>query len=299
MDHMNKNLPPLNWLKTFEVAARLLNFSAAGRELNMTQSAVSQQIRLLEHYLDDPLFKRQNRKVSLTNSGLAFLPVVQDAIERLQRGTADIFSPVGKGELVLEVNTAFAMIWLGPRLNSFCSRYPGLSLQIADTNWESEFNAVPSDLSIIHGKGDWPGVTAYPLFKPRLKPYCSKRLAKQLSDPVDLLSQPLIEVTGNRQGWLDWFEQSGVSGTESILRHKVDSVAMAVSMSEYGLGAFLSYEGFVSGSDVKYDLMAPFELSMDTDDNYFLVHPEGRPLSKSAAVFCEWLFEEIDLKITD
>lgn len=292
---MKSDLPPLNWLKTFEVAARLLNFSAAGRELNMTQSAVSQQIRLLEHHLGDPLFNRQHRRVTLTNSGMAYLPVVQSAIERLQRSTVDIFAPISKGQLVLEVNMAFAWGWLAPRLNGFCSRYPGLGVQLYHSNWERDWGSQGIDIAIRHGDGDWPGYVTRPLLRPQLKPYCGSQLARLIQEPVDLLSLPLIEVIGTRRSWKDWFECAGIADPGTVLKHKVDSVAMAIQMAQSGLGVFLGYEDFIAATRFNNYLAAPFDISVETPDNYYLIYSDSRPLTKSAAVFEEWFLQEMQL----
>ena len=293
---MKTDLPPLNWLKTFEAAARLLNFSAAGRELHLTQSAVSQQIGALEHQLGEPLFHRSAQRVSLTDSGRAYLPVVQDAIGALQRSTSEIFSPAGKGQLVLKVNITFATLWLTPRLQRFCAQYPELTVQMVHANWESEFINSVADLTILHGRGQWSGVRAQPLFAPQLKPYCAPELARTLREPGDLLAVPLVEIIGNRQGWQDWFASAGVDNAGARpLRHKVDSLALAVPMAEAGLGAFLSYEGLIANPHKARNLQPPFDLGVATEENYYLTCPEGRPLSKSAALFCAWLFEELGL----
>ncbi|MFT6917028.1 MAG: LysR family glycine cleavage system transcriptional activator [Motiliproteus sp.] len=292
-------LPPLNWLKTFEAAARLLNFSAAGRELHLTQSAVSQQVKLLEHHLGESLFIREHRKVYLTNSGLAYLPVVQNAVSNLQRSTAEIFSPLGKGRLVIEVNIAFSMLWLSPRLSRFCEKYPGLKLQLVHANWDNEFNRSPADITIMHGRGDWSGMTLQPLFTPELKPYCSPELASQLNAPGDLLALPLIEVLGNRQGWREWFQQACVNMDDvDTLYHQTDSLAAGISMAEAGLGVFLCYPGFFRGPSDSRKLRSPFDIALETEDNYYLSYPEGRPLSKSAAVFNEWLLSELGLDLS-
>jgi LysR family glycine cleavage system transcriptional activator len=293
---MNKrtDLPPLNWLKTFEAAARLLNFSAAGRELHLTQSAVSQQIRLLEHHLGEPLFTREHRTVYLTNSGLAYLPVVQSAISNLQRNTSEIFSPLGKGRLVIEVSIAFSIMWLSPKLSRFCAKYPELKLQLVHANWDNEFNRSPADITIMHGNGDWPGMQLHPLFTPKLKPYCSPKLADQLSEPSDLLSLPLLEVLGTRQGWQEWFQQAGVkTDNADILYHKTDNLAAGMSMGEAGLGVFLGYPDFFKGQLSSQKLIAPFDICLETEDNYYLTYPKGKPLSKSATVFNEWLLDEL------
>ncbi|WP_201556418.1 LysR substrate-binding domain-containing protein [Psychrobacter sp. 72-O-c] len=295
---MNKraDLPPLNWLKTFEAAARLLNFSAAGRELYLTQSAVSQQIRLLEHHLGEPLFVREHRTVYLTNSGMAYLPVVQSAISNLQRHTSDIFSPLGKGRLVIEVNIAFSIMWLSPRLSRFCAQYPGLKLQLVHANWDNEFNRSPADITIIHGNGDWSGMQLHPLFTPELTPYCAPKLAHQLSDPSDLLCLPLLEVLGNRQGWQGWFQQAAIdTANADILYHKIDNLAAGMSMVASGLGVFLSYPDFFTDQSDSQELLAPFDICLKTEENYYLAYPKGMPLSKSATVFKEWVLSELGL----
>ncbi len=292
--YVKTDLPPMNWLKTFEAAARLLNFSAAARELHMTQSAVSQQIRLLEHHLDDDLFIRKNRKVRLTNSGKAYLPVVQGAISHLKRNTAEIFSPVGKGRLVLEVSYAFSSLWLASNLHKFCANYPGIGLQLIHSNWDSDFFRDTPDLAIINGNGEWPGLTLQPLLIPELKPYCSPHVARLLNDPIDLLSLPLLDVVGINTGWPQWFEAVGINpDSTNVLYHKMDNALTAMLMAESGLGVTLGYPEFFADQYIKHKLQAPFEASVQTRDNYFLAYPEGKPLSKSAMLFSEWLIQEL------
>jgi LysR family glycine cleavage system transcriptional activator len=152
---MSNKLPPLNWLRTFEVAARELNFIVAARELNMTQSAVSQQVRLLEDYLNEPLFNRTARQITLTKRGRAYLPVAQSTLRELQRGTTNIFSPLKDDGVTIEVNTAFSILWLAPRLQFFIAQYPNLTLRVINANWDSEFAAGSAELSLRHGTGDW------------------------------------------------------------------------------------------------------------------------------------------------
>lgn len=296
---MKSDLPPLNWVKTFEAAARLLNFSAAARELHMTQSAVSQHIKLLENHLGDELFVRNHRKVSLTNSGLAYLPVVQSLLTNLQRKTSDIFSPVGKGRLVIVVNYAFSSLWLSHNLYKFCARYPGIGLQIIHANWDTDFFDGAHDIAIINGHGDWPGLSLDPLIRTQVKPYCSGKNAKLITQPKDLCSLPLIEVVGTHHSWVGWFEEAGVSleGVE-LSYHKVDTLLSAALMAESGLGAMLGYPNLLRTQFFKQELIAPIDIELGTQDNYFLASPQGKPLSKSATVFRKWLLEEMSNLVT-
>ena len=294
MDKMKTDLPPMNWVKTFEVAARLLNFSAAARELNMTQSAVSQQIKLLEHHLGEPLFIRKHRKVSLTNSGLAYLPVVQSILNNLQRKTADIFSPIGKGRLVLNVNYAFSALWLSHHIHKFCARYPGIRLQLIHSNWEREFSESRYDLSIMNGNGRWPGLSLEPLLQAEVEAFCSPDVADLIDTPKDLLSLPLIDIMGSSHSWSQWFEKVGIDMDDSkVVCHKVDTLAAASQMVKCGLGVMLIYPDFIAQDVLNKELTSPLKMTLPTEDNYFLAFPEGKPLSKSAMVFRDWLLEEL------
>ncbi|REG85043.1 LysR substrate-binding domain-containing protein [Marinomonas pollencensis] len=294
MGKMKTDLPPMNWVRTFEVAARLLNFSAAARELNMTQSAVSQQIKLLEHHLGEPLFVRKHKKVSLTNSGLAYLPVVQGILNNLQRKTADIFSPVGEGRLVLNVNYAFSSLWLSQHINTFCARYPGIRLQLIHSNWEREFSESRYDLSIMNGNGRWPGLSLEPLLKAEVKAFCSPQVAHLVHTPKDFLALPLIDIMGSSHSWSLWFERMGVDMSDAnVICHKVDTLAAAYQMVKCGLGVMLAYPDFIAQEEPDKRLIAPIEEALPSEDNYFLAFPEGKPLSKSAMVFRDWLFTEL------
>jgi LysR family glycine cleavage system transcriptional activator len=114
-----KALPPLNWLRTFEVSARCLNFTKAAQELHLTQGAVSQQIRLLERHLGVALFKRLPRGLQLTDEGLSYLPVVQDSISRLAAGTSELFSQDQRTPVKIRGSLSFFVHWLAPRLPAF------------------------------------------------------------------------------------------------------------------------------------------------------------------------------------
>ena len=79
---MSRRLPPLNWLRTFEAAARHLSFTAAARELHLTQAAVSQHVKLLEQHLGQRLFARLARSVRLTTAGAAYHPRLAALLDR-------------------------------------------------------------------------------------------------------------------------------------------------------------------------------------------------------------------------
>ena len=101
-------LPSLNGLRAFEAAARLLSFTRAADELNVTQTAISHQIRRLEEQLGVRLFVRRNRALGLTREAQAYLPSVRTAFEDLRRATARLQRPERDGLLTVSTTASLA-----------------------------------------------------------------------------------------------------------------------------------------------------------------------------------------------
>lgn len=292
---MNLGALQLNWLRTFEAAARLENFSNAASELNMTQSAVSQQIRLLEEHLKHTLFHRKARNISLTYEGIQFLPVVQNALQSIQQGASNIFAGKQQVELHLEVNIAFAWQWLSTNLDDFCQSYPGINLNIVHTNWAHQFNDHGVDLAIRHGNGDFSGWQSKPILKPELRPYCAPQLKHVLKDPLDLLSSTLIEIMGTREGWSHWLESVGVPDT-NVRQHRVDNIATAMYMARSGVGVFLCYPDMIRIYQQGDFLVDAFPQTIPTQDNIHLCYPDKDEISPQLEAFLSWIMNK--LKIT-
>ena len=120
MKTCRKPLPPLNALKAFEAAARLRNLTRAAEELHVTQGAVSQQVKLLEDYLDTQLFVRKPRKLELTDAARAYLPVLTELFNRLQASTHQLFDTDHRALLNVKCGSSFMQRWLMPRLANNC-----------------------------------------------------------------------------------------------------------------------------------------------------------------------------------
>lgn len=279
----------LNWLRTFEAAARLLSFSLAGEELHLSQSAVSQQIKLLEHKLGKDLFLRQTRSVQLTTEGRALLDVVREGLQRLNSGMNSIFSSSADGVLELHVNNTFGELWLAPRIGRFIAHRPQLSVRMLQTNWDLEYQAANTELEIRYGNGNWPGFETRSLLPHTLRPYCSITHANRLHHAEGFAHMPLIDVLGTPNGWLDWKRAYHPEAAERPARIHVDSYAIAASMAIEGIGACLLYDDFVSGSRLEPFLVCPFDAPLSCDAGYYLTWRSDKPLSAAATEFCAWL----------
>ena len=133
---MNKlfPMPPVNALRTLDVAARELSFTRAAAQLHITQSAVSHQIRHIESLWGFALFERRNRKVTLTLEAQSIVPVVRDFFEKLDRTLMELSAREAKGPLRVSLLQSFAFKWLVPRLGRFNQAQPDIDVWISSTD---------------------------------------------------------------------------------------------------------------------------------------------------------------------
>ena len=283
----------LNWLRTFESVGRHLSFSAAAIELNMSQSAVSQQIKLLEHKLGKALFLRQTRSIQLTVSGRAYLAVVREGLWHMHQGMNNIFSSVAQGVLELSVNNSFAQLWLAPRMERFAELYPQISLRMYGVNWEADAPPSSAELEIRYGAGNWQQYDIQKLLSTELKPYCSLDVAAKFRSAGGLLSLPLIDVLGTPNGWSDWLASYPQGEAENYQRFYVDSYAIAASMAIENAGVCLLNEELVEKSRLRGQLVSPLDQSIECLSGFYLLKPHNKPLSGAAQAFCTWLESEL------
>ena len=145
-------LPPMNALRSFEVAGRRLSFRAASEELGVTQGAVAQQVRLLEDHLGQVLFTRLARGVSLTGRGAAYHTEVSRAFDILREATGQLNDV--DGSVTISVTPTFATKLLIPRLSSLNAMLPGVGIRTSRLSRLRTLNGIRS-ISLC-GKLDLP-----------------------------------------------------------------------------------------------------------------------------------------------
>jgi LysR family transcriptional regulator, glycine cleavage system transcriptional activator len=285
------DLPPLPWLRAFEVSARHLSFTSAARELALSQAAVSKQIKLLELKLGEPLFHRLPRSLGLTKAGKAFLPKVQDAFERLAAGAGEVFGPRRPDVLAIRCAIGFAVNWLAPRLPDFMARNPGVALRLISSVWNEDGGSEAFDLDIRYGDGRWPGVTSERLTRESLRPVCSPALIEsgRLKTPSDLADHLLIHVLGYKEGWALWLKKAGAKHEAAVPGLQCDTSLMAFELAAQSAGVALGRTSMI-GPDLKSGrLAAPFALAVPVDEGFYLVSGQARENGAHAAAFREWV----------
>ena len=282
-----RSLPPILWLQAFEAAARTLSFTRAGRELGVTQSAVSQRIRLLEDRLGQQLFARHPRSLSLTPVGQAWLPSVQEGFARLLEGTAEVFGSHPEASVTLRATPVMQQTWLAPRLLDFHRCHPDIVVHVVSAIWREDFAVEGADIEIRYGPGDWEGVERLSLGQEAMLPVCSPALARRLRTPKDLAGETLLHAPGFAVGWSAWLEEAGVARLDRhCLALSCDSQIMTLALAAQGGGVALIHQGLLGERD---DLVAPFDLPAATDERFWLVRPMKRERRPEAMLLWEWL----------
>ncbi|MGM0982214.1 MAG: LysR family transcriptional regulator [Pseudomonadota bacterium] len=285
-------LPPLLWLQAFEAAARTLSFTAAGRELGVTQAAISQRIRLLEDRLGQKLFVRHPRSLTLTPAGQAWLPSILDGFARIGEGTREVFGSTPTRSVTLRTTPVIQQHWLASRLLTFHCVHPAIAVRLVSAIWSDEFGPEGADIEIRYGHAGWSGMEALSLGEESLLPVCAPAVARGIEVPTDLAGLTLLHTAGFAVGWSSWLEQAGVTGIEEQCPALTcDNQAMTLALASQGGGVALVHRRLFEDRD---DLVMPFDLSVPTDEKFWLVRPERSQRQDEALLLWFWLCREVD-----
>src|SRR6201747_3097763 len=297
---MTARLPSLNGLRAFEAAARHLSFTNAANELNVTQTAISHQIRRLEEELGLKLFVRQNRALALTTEAVGYLPGVRAAFNDLRLATDRLLRRDDDHVLTVSTLTSLAVKWLLPRLSSFQEAQPGLDVRITTSMGLVDFKSGDVDPAIRYGRGRWPGLRADWLMADQLFPVCSPTLLagnKPLRCPEDLANHVLLHSTNNEDDWRLWLTAAGLP-TNLSKPHGVsfDLIFMVGQGAICGLGVAIGRTSYVQDDIAKGRLVVPFKITLPADAGFYLVSPEGSADSPKLAAFRQWLIASAQSK---
>ena len=285
---MTEQIPHLPWLRCFEACARRLNFTLAGKEIGLTQAAVSQQIGALEKTLGVALFRRERRGVELTAEGAAYLPHVQAAFATLSHSTQALFgAPRGK-EVSLIAPASFALLWLAPRLSGFAAGHPDLALVVSTMQTPADYAVAQADLEIRFGIGEWPGLAAHRITHERLTPICAHGLDPGRPGWQDL---PLLAVRGAREMWRDWFAMAGLRSTARPA-FVFDTFAIALEAAKAGAGVLLGSRPLIDAALARGEVIRLSDLELQSPNGHFLCLRAGEPPTPARQAVLNWFLRE-------
>jgi LysR family glycine cleavage system transcriptional activator len=298
---MTARLPSLNGLRAFEAAARHLSFTVAASELNVTQTAISHQIRRLEEELGLRLFIRQNRALALTPEARDYLPGVRAAFNDLRLATDRLLRKDDGHVLTVSTLASLAAKWLLPRLSIFQESHPGIDVRITTSTSLVDFRAGDVDAAIRYGRGNWAGVRSDWLMADEMFPVCSPALLegdKPLRCPEDLAHHTLLHSSGGYDDdWRLWLTAAGLPANISKQPGlSFDLILLTVQAAIDGSGVAMGRTSYVEADIAKGRLVVPFKIALPVDAGFYLVSPEAKADPPKLAAFRQWLKASVQNK---
>ncbi len=230
---MASGTPNLTWLRSFEAAARVLNFTLAAGELGLTPTAVSLHIKSLEAHLGEKLFVRNARHLTLSALGVAYFDAVGDSLSNIDRATERLFAPSERAVVTLRVPISTAALWLAPRMAAFAQDHPHIHLRVVSTIWEAAARDENIDIDIRYGAGHWPEYEAEQISTESVVLiHATGQVAPNLAD----LTTPVVHVLGLEDLWDRYVTAQGIAARDRVPAVSVDTTAVAISMVAAGAG---------------------------------------------------------------
>ncbi|MBL4918510.1 LysR substrate-binding domain-containing protein [Szabonella alba] len=300
MDHLRRLIPSMNSLVVFEAAGRLSSFTAAARELNMTQAAVSYAVSGLETALGLPLFRREHRRVALTEAGARFHADVTIGLSHIRRSALDLRQTAAGGHVTLSCSTAFAAYWMVPRMARLRQDLPHVDLRIQTADRDLDLAGAGIPLGIRGGNpDDWPHYTAAMLAPEEIYPVCSAGYLTRSPGPplaaADLLAQRLIhldEPFRTAATWRDWFASAGIDGRQMPKGLEINDYVLVVQSVIEGEGVALGWRHLIQRLVDRGVLVRLTGHVLVTGQAFHVVWPKDRPLAAPVAEVRDWLLAQ-------
>jgi LysR family glycine cleavage system transcriptional activator len=280
----------MNWLRSFEAAARHSSFAAAADELNLTPAAVSQQIKLLEETLEMKLFKRLPKGVELTDIGQAYAQPVRASFLDLQTATDGLFASKQKTTLRVRASISFGVLVLAPRLHEFRALHPEIDIVLSTTVWSDRMSDTTIDVDIRYGKGDWSEQDIWSLGEGQATLVCTPNDAARFQrDPSRLQDADIVPIIGSENDWSLMFQKLGLECQVPRPWMPVESSLLALEIIASGRGVAIVNTMFSKLHIKRGSLVEPFKHGFKVQNNFYTVANPDPKKRKKISIFHDWL----------
>ena len=278
-------------LMALDAAARTGSFSAAARELNLTQGAISRQIRALENQLDAELFKRVGKVVQLTETGKVYVQEIHSALQTIRNASLNVLTSPFSGMLNLAVLPTFGTRWLMPRFPSFLKEHPDIIVNFVTKVSPFDFQGENLYSAIHYGEPDWPNTTSTFLMGEKTIPVCSPNLLEQypIDNAKDMSMLPLLHLTSRPNAWEDWFALNNISIPQY---HGMffEQFSILIQAAVAGIGTALLPIFLIQSELDRGELVIIQDIPLQSSCSaYYLVTPIDKSEYAPVVVFRNWL----------
>lgn len=291
---MKRALPPFSAVRAFEAAARHLSFKSAAEELNVSQSAISHQIKALEEFLQQPLFRRCANAVTLTDTGNRYYHDVSLVLDQLDETTRNNRKQASRRSLHVRSTPAFAARWLLRNVNDFNTTHPEIELKVTTSIETTDFRADDVDLLVQYGQQGADGLSVEAFMTTSRIPVCSPELISKgppIVQPGDLLQHTLLrDMVGDE--WADWFKTAGVECRGRISGPIFEHCDLSLRAAEQGQGIALAYEALIERELANGTLVRLCNAKTRPNVVYSLACPQAWLDRTNISAFRSWLFKK-------
>ena len=286
--------PPLDQLDAFVIAARLGNLTRAAEAMNLTVSALSHRMRLLEERVGQQLLARGPRGVVLTPQGQRLFDMVAEPIDAIEHALRRLSARTGN-LLTLSLIPSMATAWLVPRLPGFLSRHPELGLSLQASTHVVDFEREPVDAALRLGAGKWAGVTAEFLFNEWITPVASPDFIARHGKPTlsGIPSLPLLGDPGGR--WREWFAEFGGAPPGRYVAAFDDTETLHQAAAQ-GLGIALARKTLAQPLIDSGRLVLLTRKRLKAEFAHYLVYPQRSLQHPGFQALRSWLLEQAGVK---
>lgn len=287
MNHLN-----LNWLRTFEAVARCSGFTAASKELGLTQTAVSLQIKALETKIGHDLFIRRAKSVELTDVAKAYLPSVRNSLETLSLSTNGLFGPDLKSTIVVRASMA-CTLWLASRLGEFQEQYPSIGIKLITSIWATPSDTQNVDINIVLAPNNHYNSHYEKLSDEFIVPVCGSDTAHSIKTAHDLLGVKPIHVLGFDDHWARYLSAFELNYEAKSVNLMADTAVAACELAAANLGVAIVIERFSTNAIKMGQKVAIVGARVPLGQSHFLERTETRKeIQAPTLAFEEWLRDQ-------
>jgi LysR family transcriptional regulator, glycine cleavage system transcriptional activator len=294
---MFNRLPPLQTLRAFEAAGRLLSMTLAAQELNVTQGAISRHIKTLEDDLGVVLFQRLTRRIVLTESGAELLLTVTRVLGELMREAERLRGDSGVARMTISTSVSFASKWLAHRLHRFKALHPELDVHLDVTDVNVDVQDGKADVAIRYGSGRYPRAQAERILEETVTPVCSaeyRELMGGLLSAESLARCTLLHEDRMLANWEQWFALAQVHKARTGRGPAYSHGSMAIEAAIRGEGVALGRSVLVADDIATGRLVAPFaHYKLKAERGYDLVYRIGSQDHPKVCALRDWLADEV------
>lgn len=289
--------PSISALLAFDAAARHGNFTKAGIELSLSQSAISRHVQALESLLHATLFERHGHTLKLTVEGELYAREVSSALLKIRRASMQVYGSAGRGNVLqLAVLPIISSKWLMPRIGRFYQAYPDLIIDVHARHDEVDLGMSGMDACITMGDGTWPDMEVLHLLDAEAIVIAHPSLLRErpIQTPADLLQHKLLQITSNFSLWRDCLLQNGLDPRKANLSARYEYTEHLIQACESRLGVGLVSDVFVEEALRAGRLVSPrIKGFQGPHKSYYLINPLRSSEHPALLKFKQWLQDEL------